>query len=263
MSASAPSTPPRANVLGVGVSAVNPKSAVERLIGAASQKEKGYVCVTGVHGVIESQDDASLKDIQNNSLLTVPDGMPTVWVGRLTGHKTMRRVYGPDLMLDLCEATVQSGHTHFLYGGQEGVADDLKIELERRFPGLQVVGTYCPPFRPLNEEEEAALQAQVAACKPDFLWVGISTPKQERFMSGYINKLDTHVMLGVGAAFDMHLGRINDAPRWMKQTGLQWFHRLCQEPRRLWKRYLINNPRFIARITLQLLGIVRYPLKES
>ena len=250
----------RANVLGVGVSAVNPAEAVKRLLDAARTGTKGYVCVTGVHGVIESQDDESLLEIQNRSFLTVPDGMPTVWVGRLTGHRDMRRVYGPDLMLDLCEATVEEGFTHFLYGGQEGVAEELKEELEKRFPGIRVVGTYCPPFRPLNTEEEGELAAMVREVNPDFFWVGISTPKQERFMSAYLEALDTRIMLGVGAAFDMHLGRINDAPDWMKASGLQWLHRLCQEPRRLWKRYLINNPRFLFNIFLQLTGLKKFPV---
>ena len=133
--------------------------------------------------------------------------------------------------------------------------DQLKEALTKRFPGLKVVGTYTPPFRPLTADEEADLARKVAETKPDFFWVGLSTPKQERFMDQYISKLDAKVMLGVGAAFDIHTGRIKDAPYWMKFTGVQWIHRIYQDPKRLWKRYLVNNPKFVYQITLELLGL--------
>lgn len=249
--------PGRVNVLGVGVHATNMKQAVRALISRADEKGKGYVCVTGVHGVMESQSSEELREIHNRSLLTVPDGMPMVWVGKLRGQRKMSRVYGPDLMLALCEATRKTGHTHFFYGGKEGVADELKVEMERRFPGIQVAGTYCPPFRPLNADELETLRS---LCAADFFWVGLSTPKQERFMAQQIDGLPVQVMLGVGAAFDLHTGRMVDAPDWMKQAGLQWFHRLCQEPRRLARRYLVNNPIFIAKIACQFLGLKHYTL---
>ena len=173
----------------------------------------------------------------------------------------MRRVFGPDLMLEVCEMSVREGYTHFLYGGSDGVAEQLSAALSRRFPGLRIVGTYNPPFRPLNQIEQEELSARVASVKPDIFWVGLSTPKQERFMSEYLPRLDTLVMVGVGAAFDLHTGRIQDAPAWVKQSGLQWLHRLGQEPRRLWKRYLYNNPRFVIKMTSQLLGLSKYPLQ--
>lgn len=207
---------------------------------------------------MEAQCDPQFRSILNRSLLTTPDGMPTVWVGRLRGFSRMKRVFGPDLMLETCRASVEKGYTHFLYGGADGVAGQLKDFLLCRFPGLRITGTYTPPFRPLNEAEKESLRAQVSAVKPDFFWVGLSTPKQERFMAEYLARLDTRVMVGVGAAFDVHTGRIQDAPRWMKSAGLQWLHRLGQEPRRLWKRYLFNNPRFVLKMTLQLLGLSKY-----
>ena len=244
-------------MLGVGVHVVAPQAAVFLLETSVEKGLKGYVCVTGVHGVMESQRDPSLRDIHNRSLLTVPDGMPTVWVGRLKGRRDMRRTYGPDLMMDVCHATQTSGHTHFLYGGKEGVAEELSAQLQERFPGLKVVGTYCPPFRPLTDQEEKELGEKVATVNPDYFWVGLSTPKQERFMADHTH-LQAKVMLGVGAAFDLHTGRMVDAPRWMKVCGLQWFHRLCQEPRRLARRYLVNNPVFLWKIILQLTGIVKY-----
>jgi len=249
---------PRVNILGVGVTAMDMPQAVRTAISAVSQDRKGYVCVTGVHGIMEAQKDPKFRDILNRSLLTTPDGMPTVWVGRMNGFSNMRRVYGPDFMLDVCAASVEPGYTHFLYGGVEGVAEQLKAELTRKFPGLRVVGTYTPPFRLLNAEENENLKSQVAALRPDFFWVGLSTPKQERFMAEYLPKLDTRVMVGVGAAFDMHTGRATDSPDWIKNAGLQWLHRLLQEPSRLWKRYLINNPIFIYKMTSQLLGLTKY-----
>jgi N-acetylglucosaminyldiphosphoundecaprenol N-acetyl-beta-D-mannosaminyltransferase len=252
--------PPRANVLGVGVHTVNMNEAVEFLEEAARQGRKGYVCVTGVHGVTECQQDETLRTTLNESLLNVPDGMPMVWVGKAQGFKTMGRVYGPELMERLCARSVKNGFTHFFFGGNTGVAEELREALTGRFPGLRVVGTYTPPFRPLDEEEIAVLSRMVAESRPDFFWVGLSTPKQERFMRAHIHVLDTTIMLGVGAAFDLHTGRMKDAPRWMKNSGLQWLHRLCQEPRRLARRYLINNPLFIVRIMAQFLGLRKYSL---
>jgi N-acetylglucosaminyldiphosphoundecaprenol N-acetyl-beta-D-mannosaminyltransferase len=251
---------PRANVLGVGIHAVDMHSAVEVFKSAVQDHRKGYVCVTGVHGIMEAQTNPAFRSILNHSLLTAPDGMPTVWVGRWQGHSRMRRVFGPDLMLEVCEMSVREGYTHFLYGGADGVAEQLSAALSRRFPGLRIVGTYNPPFRPLNQIEQEELSARVASVKPDIFWVGLSTPKQERFMAEYLPRLDTLVMVGVGAAFDLHTGRIQDAPAWVKESGLQWLHRLGQEPRRLWKRYLYNNPRFVIKMTSQLLGLSKYPL---
>ncbi len=250
----------RVNILGVGVTPLQKGEALQRMAAAIADGAKGYICVTGVHGVMEAQTDSGLRSIINHSLLTTPDGRPTVWVGWLQGFHRMTQVTGPDLMLQVCEDSAKTGHTHFFYGGDVGVAEQLKASLESRYPGLRVVGTYTPPFRPLNPSEEKELQDTVARLKPDMFWVGLSTPKQERFMAEYISKLDTKLMIGVGAAFDIHTGRIKDSPDWIQAIGLQWVHRIYQDPRRLWKRYLYNNPRFIARITSQLLGLRKYEL---
>lgn len=238
-------TPPRFNVLGVQVSAIDLSGAVQLLIAAADADQKGYATFTGVHGVIECQDDAALLRIHNESLLTGPDGMPLVWLGKRRAGPHVDRVYGPDMMLALCAATAKTGHRHFFYGGADGVAPDLAAKLQQRFPGLQVAGTYTPPFRPLNDAEAAALIEQVKAAKPDFFWVGVSTPKQERFMAEWLPRLDATVMLGVGAAFDFHSGRKTQAPRWMQRSGLEWLYRTLTEPRRLAGRYLKNNTRFL------------------
>lgn len=243
------------SILGVKVHATDMDRALARVESALATGDKGYVCVTGVQGVMEAQSDSNLKRIINGALLTIPDGRPTVWVGWLRGFLKMRQVTGPTMMLRLCALSAEKGYTHFFFGGNDGVAEQLKQSLTQRFPGMKVVGTYTPPFRPLNAEEEAELIRMVAETKPDFFWVGLSTPKQERFMDQYVSKLDAKLMFGVGAAFDIHTGRIKDAPYWMKLTGVQWMHRIYQDPKRLWKRYLVNNPKFVYQITLELLGI--------
>jgi N-acetylglucosaminyldiphosphoundecaprenol N-acetyl-beta-D-mannosaminyltransferase len=250
----------RTNVLGVGISVLNLQSALAEITAAVRGGRKGYICVTGVHGVIEAQDDPRFKEILNAAFLCTPDGMPMVWAGKLEGHKDMRRVYGPDLMLEVCAWSESSGAKHFFYGGADGVAGLLAQKLKEKFPGLQVAGTFTPPFRPLNDAEIGGLQKQVSESKPDIFWVGLSTPKQEKFMAEFLPKLDATLMVGVGAAFDFHSGRILQAPRWMQRGGLEWLFRLGSEPRRLGKRYLRNNPLFLWKFFLQKTGIKRFPL---
>jgi len=248
----------RANVLGVGVDAVDMQSVVDIIAGAVASGTKGYVCATGVHGVMEARRDGLMRQVLADALLVVPDGMPTVWMGRLQGFRWMQRVFGPDLMLAAIGA--MQGCSHFLYGGAEGVAEELEASLRGRFPGVNIVGTYTPPFRPLNADEREQLRALLQPLRPDITWVGLSTPKQELFMAEYLPRLDTTVMIGVGAAFDYHTGRLKDSPAWVKQLGWQWLHRLAQEPRRLWKRYLLNNPAFVSQAVLQLTGLRRFDL---
>jgi len=210
--------------------------------------EQHYVCVTGVHGVMESRDDPELAGIHNRSGLTTPDGMPMVWAGRKAGVPYMQRVYGPDLMLALCRLSAERGWTHYFYGGRPGLPELLGQRLQQRFPGLAVVGTYSPPFRALTEQEMAEVISQINLRKPDLVWIGLSTPKQERWMAAAIGRINAPVLLGVGAAFDIHAGTLPQAPRLMQRTGLEWLYRLLREPRRLSKRYLRNNPRFVAAI---------------
>jgi N-acetylglucosaminyldiphosphoundecaprenol N-acetyl-beta-D-mannosaminyltransferase len=250
----------RVNVLGVGISILNLQSALDEIAAAVRARRKGYVCVTGVHGVIEAQSDAAFRKILNDAFLCTPDGMPMVWMGKIRGHSEMRRVYGPDLMLEVCAWSENSGAKHFFCGGADGVAELLAGKLKARFPKLQVAGTFTPPFRALNVEEEKQFQETVLAAKPDIMWIGLSTPKQERFMAEFLPKLDVTLMVGVGAAFDFHSGRVKQAPRWMQRSGLEWFYRLCCEPRRLAKRYLKNNPLFALKIAGQLSGFKKYPL---
>jgi N-acetylglucosaminyldiphosphoundecaprenol N-acetyl-beta-D-mannosaminyltransferase len=243
----------RVDVLGVGISPTYMTQAVSEILDWCSTDTKRYVCVTGVHGVMECQRDKNLLSIHNESGLTVPDGMPMVWAGRLQGFGSISRVYGPDLMAEICKASVQRNYSHFLYGGGPGIAPTLGERLEARYPRIQIVGTYTPPYRHLTAVEEDSLQQQVRELKPDLFWVGLSTPKQERFMAEHLERLDTKVMIGVGAAFDIHAGCARDAPDWIKKSGLQWLYRLCREPGRLWRRYLYNNPIFVYKFINQLL----------
>ena len=170
----------------------------------------------------------------------------------------MGRVYGPDFMLQLCKLSAKHDCRHFLYGGKRGVAEKLRARLEIVIPAINIVGTYTPPFRPLTLAEEGEVIGRINRSRPDIVWVGLSTPKQERFMAQYIERLDTRLMVGVGAAFDIHAGLLADAPSWIKACGLQWLDRLCQEPRRLWRRYLTNNPRFLWDLALQFSGLKRF-----
>ncbi|MGQ9676028.1 MAG: WecB/TagA/CpsF family glycosyltransferase [Chloroflexota bacterium] len=250
---------PRTNILGVGISAIDMNLALEQIEGWVARREQHYVCVATVHGVMECQRDPTLRQVFNNSGLTTPDGMPLVWLSRLNGYRHVRRVYGPDLMLALCQRSVDRGYGHYLYGGAEGVAETLADRLRQRFPGLRIVGTYTPPFRALTPAEDAAVIERINQAKPDIVWVGISAPKQDRWMAEHVGRLTAPVLIGVGAAFDFHSGRKRQAPRWMQGAGLEWLFRLSQEPRRLWRRYLVYNPLFVGFVFLQMTGVKRYP----
>ena len=247
---------PRYNVLGVGVSALTLSQARDLVVGARGRKGLGYVCLCTVHGIGEARADPALRRIFNKSWLTTPDGMPLVWMG----PAGVERVYGPDLLLAVCDAGRARGLRHFFYGGKPGVAQELATRLAARFPGLLVAGAFTPPFRELNPAEMDGLRSEVARAKPDIIWVGLGTPKQERFMAGPGRSLDAALLVGVGAAFDFHSGRVAQAPRWIQRGGLEWAFRLCTEPRRLGPRYLVTNSLFLLRVAAQKLGIRRYPL---
>ena len=239
---------PRVDVLGVEISAVNMKMTLDTVIGWVMSNDRQYVCVTGVHGVMESQRDSELAAIHNNAGLTTPDGMPMVWAGRAAGAHWIQRVYGPDMMLAVLAEAQARSWSSFLYGGAPGVPELLAERLEQRIPGLQVAGTHSPPFRPLTSDEVHETAALINASGASLVWVGLSTPKQERWMSELRPLLEAPVLFGVGAAFDFHAGRVKQAPPWMQASGLEWLYRLSREPRRLWKRYLTNNPRFVIAI---------------
>ena len=238
----------RFDVLGIDVYAIDPTGAIQTIGGWIEARTPHYVCVTGVHGIMECQRDPELRDIHNRAGLVVPDGMPLVWLGRRAGFQAMQRVYGPDLLLRCCHESRARGWTHFFYGGGPGVADELARRLAERFPGLSIAGTWCPPFRPLTEQEDAEVRQRIDDSGADIVWVGLSTPKQERWMATHVGNVKAPVLIGIGAAFDFHSGGKSQAPVWMQQNGLEWLYRMIQEPRRLGPRYLRNNPAFIRRI---------------
>ena len=217
-----------------------------------------YVAVTGMHGVMEAQHDTLFKKILNTADLVVSDGMPLVWAGRRHGFPMKRRVYGPELMLTFCQQTANKGYRHYFYGGASEVPGELASSLEKRFPGMQIAGTYSPPFRPLTPEEDAQIVRQINAAKADVLWVGLSTPKQERWMYEHRDKLNVPILMGVGAAFDLNSGRLRQAPDWMRENGLEWFFRLLMEPRRLWKRYLVYGSKFAWNVSLEMLKLKQF-----
>jgi N-acetylglucosaminyldiphosphoundecaprenol N-acetyl-beta-D-mannosaminyltransferase len=254
---------PKANVLGVAIDAINMEQVLVRIEANLRSRRKGYVCLAGVHGVMECKRDPILARIFANAAITAPDGMPTVWVGHHQGHPQMERVAGPDLMLEVISREEFRGYRHFLCGGKEGVAEELSDQLIARYPDVKIVGTYSPPFGPMSSEQEEKFLARINCVQPDIVWVGISTPKQERFMDRYLPLLDTTLMFAVGAAFDFHTGRIADCSDWIKRSGLQWLHRLLQDPKHLWRRYLCNIPPFLFYISLQLMGIKSYRLQGS
>lgn len=242
------------DVLGIGVSAVNMALALSTIEGWLNSRQPNFVCVRDVHGVMASQRDEELFRIHQRAGLITPDGMPLVWLGRLRGFRDVDRVYGPELMVECCRHFAKRGCRHFFYGGREGVADRLADRLSDLVPGLRVVGTYTPPFRPLSEDEDRQVVDLINEASPDFVWVGLSTPKQEYWMADHVERLRGAVLLGVGAAFDFVSGEKRQAPRWMQRSGLEWCFRLATEPRRLGPRYLINNPLFIGAVMRQALS---------
>jgi N-acetylglucosaminyldiphosphoundecaprenol N-acetyl-beta-D-mannosaminyltransferase len=254
---------PRFNVLGVGVDAVDMNDCIRTFQDIIERDPADsrpvMTSALGVAGVVEARRNHKLQRILNESVLNTPDGMPLVWLGRLFGYRHIERVYGPDLLRDVCAYSAKKGWTHYFYGAAPGIVDKLKIELERTNPGIQIVGTHCPPFRPLSEVEEQALIDEVARVKPDIFWIGISTPKQLYFMDQMRDKLACKIICPVGYAFDVNAGVEIDAPEWIKYAGLQWLHRAIKQPR-LWKRYLPDNPRFIWEVILQLTRLKRYPM---
>ena len=236
----------RADVLGVNVSATSMDGAICEIERWIANRTQSYVCVTGAHGIIESRSDSELQTIHNDAGLVVADGRPVMWTLRALGYDGAGQVYGPDLMRALTARSADRGYRQFYYGGGDGVADLLVETLKSQHPTLRIAGTYTPPFRPLTPEEDDEIVAQINAAEPDIVWVGLSTPKQERWMAAHRERINAPVMIGVGAAFDFIPGLKTQAPVWMRERGLEWFYRLVTEPRRLGRRYLHIVPAFGA-----------------
>lgn len=248
-------------MLGVGLSPISLRQAVLEIMRWVERGERRYVCLATVHGVMECRRNPGLRAIYNASGLTTSDGMPLVWLLRAGGHRNASRVYGPDLMLELCSSTGAPPLRHFFYGGAPQVAEQLVVRLKQRFGHLQVAGTYSPPFRQLSAEEDAQIVDRINQSGADLVWVGIGTPKQEHWMADHHGRIEAGAMIGVGAAFDFLSGNKAQAPGWVRRSGFEWLFRLLHEPRRLWRRYLILNPLFLLLVAAQLAGLRKFELK--
>ena len=224
----------------------------------ASRCSPSYIAVADMHSLMNARHSAGFREVLRRANLTVPDGFPLVWLGRRKGFALPRRVYGPELMASFCDATSARGYRHFFYGGAPGVAEELASRFVRRYPGLQIAGTQTPPFRPLTPEEDDAEVSMINASCADVLWVGLGAPKQEWWMFEHQSRLNVPVLVGVGAAFDFHTGRVAQAPPWMREHGFEWLFRLSREPRRLWRRYLIYGPEFVALVVLESLRLRKF-----
>jgi N-acetylglucosaminyldiphosphoundecaprenol N-acetyl-beta-D-mannosaminyltransferase len=250
---------PSFRVLGVRFEALQIPGVMARMEEWIERRDGGhYIAVSNVHGVMESRHNAAFREVLDEADLCVPDGMPVIWIGRLRGHKLKHRVYGPDLLLGFCRETEAKGYRHFFYGGGTGVAEALARKLREEFPKLEIAGTYSPPFRKLTEEEDARVVEMINGAKADVLWVGLGCPKQEMWMREHRERLRVPVQVGVGQAFDIHAGLLRQAPRWMREHGLEWLFRLAAEPRRLWRRYLVYNTEFIFCELAEVLGLRKF-----
>jgi N-acetylglucosaminyldiphosphoundecaprenol N-acetyl-beta-D-mannosaminyltransferase len=241
-----PDIAPKVDMLGVGITPTTLPRAIELLETVRAKGRCEYVCCACVNSLVEARRDPKIRDILNRATLTTQDGMPLVWWCHLAGFPETTRVCGRDLMLAICAVGVDRGYRHFFYGGTPSVTKQLITNLSRRFPGLKVVGHHSPPFRQLTQKEAAADVAAINKARPDFVWVGLGTPKQDRWMGDHVSKIDAAILIGVGAAFDYLAGQLQPAPQWMQRAGLEWVFRLASEPRRLAHRYLIGNLIFVA-----------------
>jgi N-acetylglucosaminyldiphosphoundecaprenol N-acetyl-beta-D-mannosaminyltransferase len=243
----APAAMPAQPVLGIPLALTDYDRTLDWIDATVRARSRGYICVAAVHTVMASREDPELHEAVLGADFTVPDGQPLVWAMNLLGHDLSSRVYGPELMDRACARAAATGQRFYLYGGRsQGALVELARLLRIRHPGLRIVGGYAPPFRPLTGEEEAAVAADIARCRAEVVWVGIGVPRQEKWMARMRPKLDAPVLIGVGAAFDFHAGIVSQAPEALQRLGLEWAFRLSQEPRRLWRRYLRYNPRFVT-----------------
>jgi len=237
---------PTIDILDIAIHTTCLSQTIQTISQWIQKNQQHYVCVRDVHGIIRCQKDPFLKQIHDNSGLTVPDGIPLVWIGRMMGYNQMGRVYGPDLMKLLCQISVKKGFTHCLYGGKTiAQVQALKQHLEKEYKGIQINGAFCPPFSSFAAFDDNQLLAHLNSNKVDILWIGVGTPKQEYIMAHLKKHTQTNVIIGVGAAFDILLNIQSDAPDWIKLIGLQWLFRAIQNPKRLGKRYIKVVPSFI------------------
>jgi N-acetylglucosaminyldiphosphoundecaprenol N-acetyl-beta-D-mannosaminyltransferase len=245
--------PETVDLLGVPIALTDYDRMLRWIDDMVTSQDRGYVCVCNVHTVTASTEDDELREALLSSSINVPDGQPLVWAINWLGHRLSKRVYGPALMARACARAASTAQRFYLYGGRDQAAlFQLTLSLRRSHPGINIVGGYSPPHRPLTSQERADVVAQINAARPDVVWVGIGVPKQEKWMAEMRPLLEAPVLVGVGAAFDFHAGLVPQAPYVLQEAGLEWAYRLAHEPRRLWRRYVRYNPRFVLAVARQL-----------
>lgn len=235
---------PTCNIMGVNIAAINMEWLLDYLIKNIQDLKGDYICVSNVHTTVTSYEDSSYCAVQNGGLMAIPDGGPLSSVGRKRGHEKMARTTGPSLMGEVFQISAEKGYRHYFYGSTEKTLKLLEEKLKENYPGMQIAGMYSPPFRPLTEEEDKKIIEKINETNPDFVWIGLGAPKQEKWMAAHQGQIDG-LMLGVGAGFDYYAGNIDRAPEWMQKHNLEWLYRLIQDPKRLFKRYLVTNTKFI------------------
>jgi N-acetylglucosaminyldiphosphoundecaprenol N-acetyl-beta-D-mannosaminyltransferase len=234
----------KCNILGVEVCVTNIRETLDILVNNRNDLRGKYICVSNVHTVVMSYDDENYRNIQNSGFMVLPDGKPLSVVSRMKGFRDASRVTGPDLMKSLFELSSREPYRHYFYGSTQKTLDLLEKRLRKDYPGIDIAGMHSPPFRELTEDEDRFITRKINDRKPDFVWVGLGAPRQEIWMNRHLDKING-LMIGVGAGFDYFAGNIKRAPLWMQKLSLEWLYRLLQDPKRLWRRYLETNTRFI------------------
>jgi N-acetylglucosaminyldiphosphoundecaprenol N-acetyl-beta-D-mannosaminyltransferase len=241
------------SVIGAPIDAISWNQAIERIAAWAQKRESRVVCICNAHSVVTARQDAAFASVVTQADMATPDGAPVAWLLRRLGHAAQERINGPDLMWKYCAHAIETGESIYLYGASPNTLEILQEKLRAAFPTLRIAGSYSPPFRALSDAEDEAIVKAINDSGAGVVWVSLGCPKQEKWMAAHRGRVQA-VMVGVGAAFDYHAGTIQRAPLWMQKNGLEWLHRLCSEPGRLWKRYLVTNSLFVLYATGQLIG---------
>lgn len=235
---------PTCNILGVNIAAIDMQWLVDYLDSNIRLLSGDYICVSNVHTTVTAYEDSEYLKVQNGGIMAIPDGGPLSSVGQKRGFKSMKRTTGPSLMGEIFKISAEKGYRHYFYGSTDETLEKLYAALIDAYPGIQIAGMYSPPFRPMTEDEDKAIVERINETEPDFVWVGLGAPKQEKWMAAHQGRVKG-LMVGVGAGFDYHAGNIERAPEWMQKSNLEWVYRLIQDPKRLLGRYWHTNTKFI------------------
>lgn len=246
-------------ILGVRISAIDMNDASLLIKEAVLKREKKYICVCPVSTIMECKKNENVLRSVNSADLVTPDGMAVVWIGKILGYKNIRRVYGPELMQNICDISTKKGYRNYFFGSNKDTLNKLQEKLSRKYPRLIINGSFSPPFRQLTEEEDNKIVEEINRSNPDIIWVGLGSPKQDLWMYEHRDRINVPVMIGVGAAFDFLAGTKPQAPRWVRDNGFEWLFRLITEPKRLWRRYLVDYPLFVYYVLVEL---VSKPIKS-